>query len=114
MTDNDEPAVVYLTEAEWNLLQKVLKRPPRANRALCNLMKISIDHPDHVELASRVFWEACRVDLGRAVQSMRESWRDPMEEFENVRDAVRKGMAAALQEVSRAYHSQGDAKETVK
>jgi hypothetical protein len=28
--------------------------------------------------------------------------------------AVRKGMAAALQEVSRAYHSQGDAKETVK
>jgi hypothetical protein len=68
--------------------------------------KLAINHPDHVELASRAFWDACRVDLGRAVQSMQEAWRDPMEEFEKVREAIRKGMTLALNEVSYAYHHQ--------
>jgi hypothetical protein len=50
------------------------------------------------------FWEACRVDLGRAVNNMKEVWRDPMEEFENVREAVRKGMREALKVANKMQH----------
>ena len=59
-------------------------------------MKLSIEHPEIIEAASKAFWDSCRVDLGRAVANVSEMWRDPIEEFEAVRQAVRKGMTSAM------------------
>jgi hypothetical protein len=64
-------------------------------------VNLSIEHADVVEAASKSFWDACRVDLGRAVLSMQEPWREPMEEFEKVREAVRKGMRAAMETANK-------------
>lgn len=62
---------------------------------------LSIEHPDIIEAAAKVFWNECRVDLGKAVLACNDMWRDPVDEFEKVREAVRKGMRAAMKEATR-------------
>lgn len=70
-------------------------------------MRLSIEHPDIVEPASEAFWNECRVDLGRAVASVSEMGRDPVDEFESVRAAVRKGMSAAMKTANRKAAESG-------
>jgi hypothetical protein len=60
-----------------------------------------------VEEASKAFWNACRADLGDAVERCQEPWRDPVKEFEHVRDAVRKGIKAARPIIEQAAYLRG-------